>query len=139
MKYASTLDKNGIETVVVVLPLEQVPLFDPANPPQPNTYGVDDSVQIGWVKSGDAFVSPPTVPPTPVTTVTMRQARLQLAVLGKYQDVNNAVASMGDAAQIEWEYAIDVERSNAITQAMIALLGWTEVETDAYFEAASKL
>ncbi len=95
---------------------------------------------IGWIRDGNGgWVEPP--PPEPVipSKVTMRQARLQLAVLGVYQTVNTAVVSMGDAAQIEWEYAIDVERTNAITQAMIALLGWTEVEADAYFTAASLL
>jgi hypothetical protein len=62
VKYANTIIKNNLETVATVLPLEAVPLFDPENPPQPNTYGVPDDVQVGWVKEGDVFVPPP--PPT---------------------------------------------------------------------------
>ena len=98
------------------------------------------SVEVGWITDcNGGWIAPP--PPAPVvpSKVTMRQARLQLAELGVYQTVNIAVATMGDMAQIEWEYAIDVERSNSITQAMIALLGWTEEQTDAYFTAASLL
>jgi hypothetical protein len=59
MKYASTAIINGLERVVVLLPLEAVPQFDPENPPQANTYGVPDEVQVGWVKDGDTFIPPP--------------------------------------------------------------------------------
>lgn len=58
MNYANSTLVNGLETVVVVLPLDLVPQFDPANPPQPNTYGVPDDVQVGWIKQGDAFIPP---------------------------------------------------------------------------------
>lgn len=50
MKYANTEIIHGVETVVTVLPLDMVPFFDPKNPPQENTYGVPDAVQVGWVK-----------------------------------------------------------------------------------------
>jgi hypothetical protein len=73
------------------------------------------------------------------TTITMRQARLQLATLGIYSAVNSAVSSMGETAQIEWEYAASVDRSNALTQAMIQMLHWSEKQADDYFLAASKL
>ena len=63
MKYASTMTNNGREVAVVVLPLEAVPLFDPLNPPQPNTYGVPDEVEVGWVRNLDGSWSPPP-PPT---------------------------------------------------------------------------
>ena len=59
MNYANTTLINGVETVAVVLPLDLVPYFDPSNPPQPNTYGVPDEVEPGWIKQGDAFVPPP--------------------------------------------------------------------------------
>jgi hypothetical protein len=69
MKYANTIIKNNLETVAVVLPLEAVPLFDPENPPQPNTYGVPDDVRVGWIKDGDIFIPPP--PPT-IEEITAR-------------------------------------------------------------------
>lgn len=59
MKYASTMLVAGVETVVVVLPLSAVPLFDPENPPQENTYGVSDEVQVGWVKNVQGGFEPP--------------------------------------------------------------------------------
>jgi hypothetical protein len=58
MQYASTEIYNGVETVVVVLPLSVVPDFDPENPPQDNTYGVPDEVQIGWEKQVDGTFAP---------------------------------------------------------------------------------
>ena len=67
MQYAATDINpiNGTEKVVVVLPLEKVPFFDPANPPQKNTYGVPDEVEVGWIKDGDGWLPPP--PPEPPT------------------------------------------------------------------------
>jgi len=59
MKYASTTMNNGIETVVVVMELFQVPAFDPRNPPQPYTYGVNDDVQVGWIKNDQGTFVPP--------------------------------------------------------------------------------
>lgn len=64
MKYANTALVNGVETVVTVLPLEVVPFFDPNNPPQADTYGVPDDVEVGWVKQENGSFAP-AVPPTP--------------------------------------------------------------------------
>lgn len=69
MKYANTFKNNGVETVITVLPLSIVPGFDPANPPQENTYGVPDDVQVGWIKVGGVFVAPPPVVETPPVAV----------------------------------------------------------------------
>ena len=65
MKYASTLTDGEVEFVVTVMPLTVVPGFDPLNPPQSNTYGVPDNVQVGWIKQGGVFVAPPVVVQTP--------------------------------------------------------------------------
>ena len=62
MKFAITAIEYNRETVKVVLPLEEVPFFDPANPPQSNTYGVPDEVEVGWIKDGGDWLPPP--PPT---------------------------------------------------------------------------
>jgi hypothetical protein len=59
MKYANTRMDGDSEVVVVVLPLSEVPGFDPGNPPQVNTYGVVDDVQVGWVKQMDGSFAPP--------------------------------------------------------------------------------
>lgn len=59
MKYASTINNNGVETIAVVLELDAVPGFDPENPLQSNTYGVNDDVEIGWVADGAGSFVPP--------------------------------------------------------------------------------
>lgn len=74
-----------------------------------------------------------------VSRVTMRQARLQLVVMGKYQEVCAAVEQMGDAAKIEWEYASDVDRGNPIVSALAQLLELDDAEVDEMFLAASLL
>lgn len=59
MKYASTHTINGVERVVVILPLSDVPAFDPENPPQEGTYGVPDEVQVGWIRNSDGTFNLP--------------------------------------------------------------------------------
>ena len=69
MKYASTALEGTVEKVVVILDLTQVSNFDPLNPTS-NAYGVDDSVQLGWIKnSAGTFEPPPPVQPTTTGTV----------------------------------------------------------------------
>ena len=59
MQYVSTFIENEIEKVVVILPLERVPAFNPENP-FPQTYAVPDEVQIGWIKDASGnFIEPP--------------------------------------------------------------------------------
>lgn len=68
MKYASTVVNNEVEKIVVILPLDQVPAFDPENPPA-GTYLIDDYVQIGWIKDADgSFQAPPVEPDTNTST-----------------------------------------------------------------------
>jgi len=74
-----------------------------------------------------------------IKTVSMRQARLQLATLGVYDQVNAAIDTMDSMAKIEWEYASEVNRSNILVDSMAQLLSWTEEDIDTYFDAASKL
>ena len=71
--------------------------------------------------------------------VTMRQARLALLSAGLLDDVEMVIAAAGRAAQLEWEYAAVVERSNpavAIVQQQKAL---TDAQIDDLFREAAKL
>ena len=71
--------------------------------------------------------------------VTMRQARLALLSAGLLDDVEMVIAAAGRAAQLEWEYAAVVERSNpavAILQQQKAL---TDGQIDDLFREAAKL
>jgi len=75
--------------------------------------------------------------------VDMRQARLALLQSGHLSTVSNAIASMqgvdGDAARIEWEFAATVIRDDSLTQALISILGLTDLQVDELFTQAGKL
>jgi hypothetical protein len=83
------------------------------------------------------------IQPVPVfyipTSITMRQCRLQLLADGKLDQVETAIASMPKAAQIEWEYAATVERSNPLVPALMQVAEWDENRVDQLFIDASKL
>ena len=71
--------------------------------------------------------------------VTMRQARLALLSAGLLDDVEMVIAAAGRAAQLEWEYAAVMDRSNpavAIVQQQKAL---TDAQIDDLFREAAKL
>lgn len=140
MKYASTTTENGVERIVVILPLYAVPGFDPANPPQENTYGVPDEVQLGWIKQGDQFVAPPAPEAIVPQIVSRAQFKLALLDLGLLDDVDALVAASNDPAlQINWADRQEVERNHPLVIATAAALGKTDAEIDALFVlAASK-
>lgn len=73
------------------------------------------------------------------TSITKRQAKLQLLKLGYYDTVVAAISQLGTAAQIEWEDADFFERSNVLICSMEQLLGFTETDTDNFFIEASKI
>lgn len=70
-------------------------------------------------------------------SVTMRQARLALLAVDLLDDVEAAVASQGRAAQIEWEYATDVQRTHPLIAAVQAAKGLTDADVDQLFLAAA--
>ena len=74
-----------------------------------------------------------------IRTVSMRQARLRLLALGSYATVNATIPTMPEEAQVEWEYATEVQRTNPLVTALVQLLGWSEADTDLYFTEAAKL
>ena len=82
MKYANTFINNaGVEVVATVLPLSAVPFFDPKSPPQENTYGVPDYVQVGWAKQPDGSFAPYVAPiPTPEQILAEKKRQRQAIV-----------------------------------------------------------
>lgn len=75
--------------------------------------------------------------------VTARQARLALLAAGHLPAVVAALEAMpgteGEAARIEWEYALGIERQSPLVLALAAQLGLTEAQVDALFVAAKAL
>lgn len=73
--------------------------------------------------------------------VTMRQARLALLGAGKLAAVDAALASLPspdkEAAQINWEYATEVQRVSPLVTALAPALGLDDAALDALFEAAA--
>ena len=91
-------------------------------------------------------VSQPSYEPTleerraAIAPVTPRQARLALLEAGKLADVDAALATLPspqkEAAQIEWEYATEVQRGSALIASLGPALGLDDDAVDALFENA---
>ena len=144
MKYANTFINNaGVEVVITVLPLSAVPFFDPKSPPQENTYGVPDYVQVGWAKQPDGSFAPYEAPKAVPKSVTMGQTRLALFDKGYLSTVETALAAMpgveGDRARLEWKTRPTVVRSSPLVATMGALLGLTADQLDDLFIYADTL
>lgn len=75
--------------------------------------------------------------------VTMRQARLALLRAGRLDAVTATIAALQspqrEAAQIEWEFAADVERASPVVAMIAANLPLSAAELDALFKDASAL
>lgn len=81
------------------------------------------------------------VQPAPAipTQVSMRQARLALLQVNLLAQVESAIANGTQADQITWEYATEVNRSDALVQNLSAALGLSETDLDNLFNLASTL
>ncbi len=73
------------------------------------------------------------------TTVSMRQARLALLQVNMLSQIEIAIASGSQADKITWEYATEVNRSDALVINMSAALGLSEAQLDALFTLAAGL
>lgn len=75
--------------------------------------------------------------------ITMRQARLALLAAGLLDQVEPIIAGLPspqrEAAEIEWEYAANVDRDNALIAAIGAALEQDAAAIDALFIAAAEI
>lgn len=91
------------------------------------------------------YIAPYEAAPVPVpSSVTMRQARLALLGAGLLDSVNLAIDTIVDdmqrkAAQIEWEYAQEVQRSSGLVPLLGQALQLSEQDLDNLFLTASTL
>jgi hypothetical protein len=79
------------------------------------------------------------LPPHTPKIISMRQARLQLLNLGLLDSVNVQINSLSQAAQIEWEYATEVNRNNPLVSSLQVALSMTDSDMDLFFRNASEL
>ena len=79
------------------------------------------------------------VPADVPQVVSARQAKLALLAVGLLDDADAAAVAAGRAVEIEWEYATEIRRENALIAALGAGIGLSEVDIDALFVAAAKL
>lgn len=103
----------------------------------------EDPVEIGAIWDGNVF-TPPAPTPVPVPeAVTARQARLALLGAGVLPMVDAALAAIagveGEAARIEWEYALEIRRDSPLIGALAPMLGLTDGQVDDLFRAAEGL
>ena len=77
------------------------------------------------------------------TAVTPRQARLELAKRGQLSNIDEIIASLPadqqEVVQIEWEYAVSIERSSPWVIQLGSALGLDEEGLDELFKAAAEL
>ena len=98
--------------------------------------GQSKGQQITADEYGYPMLIMPIIVPYIPQSVTMRQCRLQLLADGHLDDISTAIATMGAAAQIEWEYGTSVERVSPIATALQVLLNWGDARVDAFFVSA---
>ena len=101
---------------------------------------------IAWVNANNTPAEIYDAPEPTITVpqaVTMRQARLAMLGANILHLVDGAIAAMAspakEAAQINWEYASEVQRDDTLVGALASGLGMTSADVDALFIAAAEL
>ena len=104
--------------------------------------GISRMSMLASLVPDGAYILPyPTQAVSIPDSVTMRQARLALSEAGLLSSVNAAIASMEgrqkEVAEIEWEYAQEVQRNSGLVPVLGASLGLSEKDLDNLFLRAS--
>lgn len=96
-----------------------------------------------WDAEAKTFVAfePPPPPEPPMAPLSARQFRLGLHANGLLSSVQGSIDALDEpdktAAQIEWEYATQIERDHPLVQNLSAQLGLTDEQIDAMWRAAA--
>lgn len=100
-----------------------------------------DAVVISRGADGSCVVAAASdIPPSPAPqSVTPRQIRLALNAAGLRSTVEAAVAAESQDLRDWWEYALEIERDNALIVGMAAQLGITSQQVDDLFQLAATL
>jgi hypothetical protein len=104
---------------------------DPAN--------TDYAAYLQWLSEGNT-PEPADVIVIPIpTSLSMAQARLALLASGHLDAVISGISSMPREAQIRWEFAHTVDRSDPLTDTLAAALGLDSSALDTLFTEGAKL
>lgn len=110
-------------------------------PPDLQLLDLDPPHSGAWSYIDGAFVpiqlAEPNATPTIPDKVTMRQARLALHSFGLLDQIKSFIAAASPEAQIEWEYATDVERSNPLVALVQTNAGLSDQDIDNLFKLAA--
>ncbi|MGB4498879.1 MAG: hypothetical protein WBI40_09275 [Methylococcaceae bacterium] len=74
-----------------------------------------------------------------VDSISMRQARLQLLTMNLLDDVNAQISTLSQSAQVEWEYATEVQRDNPLVAQLQSSLAMTDNDMNQFFYEAVQL
>lgn len=73
-----------------------------------------------------------------VTSLTMRQARIQMRRMNVFDTVDTAVKATGSDEAIDtWEYSTTIERDNTLFQTIKVLCGFTDAQEEQFFNEGS--
>lgn len=96
-----------------------------------------------WLADGNIPTPADPIIIPPITTVTMRQARLALLQSSLLTQVNTAITNMtgtaGDAARITWEFSSEVHRADPLIDQLATVLSLTSQQIDDLFTLAATL
>lgn len=98
-----------------------------------------DDVFGGFLRIKGKFVAPAAPAPEVPETVSARQFKMQLAILGHLVAVENWVRAQPILIQIAYDNSSTFDRNEPALQAGFKALGFSETDLSAFYVAAAKL
>ena len=101
----------------------------------PNAPNGDWQIYQDWLAVGNAPFPADVIPP-PIRVIDARRLRLALLQLNLLTTVSTAIAGLGDAAKIDWEYATFIREDYPLVLALSTNL---KLDINAIFTTAGSI